>query len=50
MYELLRALQSFLMSLIGLFSLLYIGFIASLLCFIVAGGYAFLAIKGASHE
>lgn len=48
MNELMRALQSFLMSLIGLFSFIYIGFIASLLCFIVAGGYAYLAIKGAS--
>ena len=48
MNELMRALQSFLMSLIGVFSLLYIGLFASLLCFIVAGGYAYLAIKGAS--
>jgi hypothetical protein len=48
MYELFRALQSTLMALLGLFTLQYMGFIASLLCFILAGVYAFLAIKGAS--
>jgi hypothetical protein len=47
MYELLRASQSMLMVLLGLFSLLYIGFFASLLCLSLAGAYAYLAIKGA---
>jgi len=47
MYELIRALQCFFMALLGLFMFQYIGFIASLSCFIVAGAYAFLAIKGA---
>jgi hypothetical protein len=50
MYELIRALQSTLLSILGLFTLQYIGFIASLLCFILAGAYAFLAIKGASYD
>lgn len=49
MYELIRGLQCFFMALLGLFMFQYIGFIASLLCFIVAGAYAFLAIKGASN-
>jgi hypothetical protein len=50
MYELIRALQSTLLSILGLYSLEFIGLFASLLCFIVAGGYAFLAIRGASYE
>jgi hypothetical protein len=50
MYELIRALQSTLLSVLGVYCLEFIGFFASLLCFIVAGGYAFLAIKGASYE
>jgi hypothetical protein len=50
MYELIRAFQSTLLMLLSLYCLEFIGFIASLLCFIVAGGYAFLAIKGASYE
>jgi hypothetical protein len=50
MYELIRALQSTLLSILGLYALEFIGLFASLLCFIVAGAYAFLAIKGASYE
>jgi len=50
MYELIRALQSTLLMLLGLFCIEFIGLFASLLCFILAGAYAFLAIKGASYE
>jgi len=50
MYELIRALQSTLLSVLGVYSLEFIGLFASLLCFIVAGAYAFLAIKGASYD
>jgi hypothetical protein len=50
MYELIRALQSTLLSILGLYSAEFIGLFASLLCFILAGAYAFLAIKGASYE
>lgn len=50
MYELIRAFQSTLLMLLSLYCLEFIGFFASLLCFIVAGAYAFLAIKGASYE
>jgi len=50
MYELIRALQSTLLSVLGVYCLEFIGLFASLLCFIVAGVYAFLAIKGASYE
>ena len=50
MYELIRAFQSTLLMLLGLFCIEFIGLFASLLCFILAGGYAFLAIKGASYE
>jgi hypothetical protein len=50
MYELIRALQSTLLMLLSLYCLEFIGFIASLLCFSLAGAYAFLAIKGASYE
>jgi hypothetical protein len=50
MYELIRALQSTLLSILGLYSAEFIGLFASLLCFSVAGAYAFLAIKGASYE
>ena len=50
MYELIRAFQSTLLMLLGLFCIEFIGFTASLLCFIVAGGYAFLAIRGASYD
>jgi hypothetical protein len=46
MYELIRALQSTLLMLLGLFCIEFIGLFASLLCFIVAGAYAFLAIRG----
>ena len=50
MYELIRALQSTLLSVLGVYSLEFVGLFASLLCFIVAGVYAFLAIRGASYE
>jgi hypothetical protein len=50
MYELIRALQSTLLSVLGVYCLEFIGLFASLLCFSVAGAYAFLAIKGASYE
>jgi hypothetical protein len=50
MYELIRALQSTLLSILGLYSLEFIVLFASLLCFILAGAYAFLAIKGASYD
>jgi hypothetical protein len=50
MYELMRALQSTLLSILGLYSAEFIGLFASLLCFSVAGAYAFLAIKGASYD
>ena len=49
MYELIRALQSIFMASLSLLMLQYVGFTASLLCLILAGGYAFLAIKGASN-
>lgn len=50
MYELARALQSLFMALLSLFMLQYIGFFASLSCLILAGAYAFLAIRGANNE
>lgn len=46
MYELIRALQSTLLSVLSLYSLEFIGFFASLLCLTLAGAYAFLAIRG----
>jgi hypothetical protein len=50
MYELIRAFQSTLLMLLSLYCLEFIGLFASLLCFSLAGAYAFLAIKGASYE
>lgn len=46
MYELIRALQSTLLSILGLYSYEFIGLFASLLCLVLAGAYAFLAIRG----
>ena len=46
MYELLRALQSTLLIILGIYCLEFIGLIASLLCFTLGGAYAFLAIRG----
>ena len=46
MYDILRALQSILLMVLGIFCLEFIGLFASLLCFSLAGAYAFLAIRG----
>ena len=46
MYELIRAFQANLLMVLSLYCLEFIGFFASLLCFILAGAYVFLAIRG----
>ena len=48
MYELIRAFQANLLMVLSLYCLEFIGFFASLLCFVLAGAYVFLAIRGQS--